>query len=475
MTTTTRAAGKDDLAGNGLFRPGYNCMSVSQADRVKVLVDAAEYYADLCDAMAGARSTIRIVGWDFDGRIRLRPDEPESLQLGEQLRKLADDRPDLKITILVWSMALFHASSGTRQLLVGEAWQEHPRIEIRLDRRHPVYASHHQKIVTIDDRIAYCGGVDLTVGRWDTHQHLASNGLRCDPEGVAYEPVHDVQMRVEGPVAGELATIARQRWQAATGGGTDNSPPQAATQIAQPQDTTRFPHTIAIARTIPSNRGTPATEEAARMTEDLLPSARRQIYIENQYFCSRALRQILGKMLQLPVGPEIVVVTGRKEEGVVERWIMGKNRRRLIRWLRRMDVHGRFRIYYPTVEGAEEPCHVLVHSKVMVIDDTFLRVGSANLNNRSTGLDSECDLVLRADGTISQRIVSGTRDRLLAEHLGVSQEQMSAAIARYGLIGAVENFNLHQRKLNPFDTGNPDGPTGEAFGTAILDPARRII
>ncbi len=38
----------------------------------------------------------------------------------------------------------------------------------------------------------------------------------------------------------------------------------------------------------------------------------------------------------------------------------------------------------------------MVHSKVMIVDDGFLRVGSANLNNRSMGADTECDLAFEA-------------------------------------------------------------------------------
>ena len=68
---------------------------------------------------------------------------------------LVDTHPDLEVRILVWSVAVVHTPSAPLALLVGEAWQDHPRITLRLDTTHPIYASHHQKIVVIDDAVAF--------------------------------------------------------------------------------------------------------------------------------------------------------------------------------------------------------------------------------------------------------------------------------------------------------------------------------
>ena len=90
-----------------------------------------------------------------------------------------------------------------------------------------------------------------------------------------------------------------------------------------------------------------------------------------------------------------------------------------------MDSHHRLRLYRPCIPGLGDQC-VNVHSKITFIDDQFLRVGSANLNNRSMGLDTECDLALEAGG--EQRIrsaISAFRSRLLAEHLGVPRRALT--------------------------------------------------
>jgi phosphatidylserine/phosphatidylglycerophosphate/cardiolipin synthase-like enzyme len=103
-------------------------------------------------------------------------------------------------------------------------------------------------------------------------------------------------------------------------------------------------------------------------------------------------------------------------------------RARLVRKLQAADRFGRFHIYYPHIDGLKEGTCIDVHSKIMVVDDAFLRIGSANLNNRSMGLDTECDLALEAQARpeLVQKI-RRFRDRLLAEHAGVSTEEAAAA------------------------------------------------
>ena len=107
----------------------------------------------------------------------------------------------------MWSEATIHAPGSTIPLLLGDSWSEHPRIRVELDKRHPIYAAHHQKIVSIDDEIAFVGGMDLTVDRWDTPDHETDCPLRVTPDGTPYDPVHDVQMIVEGEAAQALAGV----------------------------------------------------------------------------------------------------------------------------------------------------------------------------------------------------------------------------------------------------------------------------
>lgn len=98
---------------------------------------------------------------------------------------------------------------------------------------------------------------------------------------------------------------------------------------------------------------------------------------------------------------------------------MGVLRARLLQRLRTADRFGRLHVYAPVVPGLGE-AHLHVHAKVLIVDDRLVRVGSANLNNRSMGLDTECDLMIEAGSdTQTQKAIAHFRNRLVGEHLGV--------------------------------------------------------
>ena len=92
-----------------------------------------------------------------------------------------------------------------------------------------------------------------------------------------------------------------------------------------------------------------------------------------------------------------------------------------IRFWRTLHEAGgdRVRLLYPSVEQDGTTTNTMIHSKVMVIDDRFLRIGSANLNNRSMGADTECDLAIEAGTDRERAAIVAVRDRLLGEHCGV--------------------------------------------------------
>jgi phosphatidylserine/phosphatidylglycerophosphate/cardiolipin synthase-like enzyme len=445
-------------------------MSIVTASRASVLIDASEYFARLADALKQAEHSIFIIGWDFDGRIKLCPDQDGCPALGPFLRSLVEAKPSLEIRILVWSLAVVHAPGAPLPLLVGAPWQDHPRISLRLDREHPLYASHHQKIVCIDDSLAFVGGIDLTVRRWDTCRHDEELSHRVDPAGAVYTPVHDVQMLCADDAARGLATVARDRWYRIS---RCNIPYLEQQRDLWPKAVTPAfsDSAIGIARTAPAWRGIPAIEEIARLTIDMFSEARKTIYVEAQYLTSRLVRQWMERSLASREGPEIVIILKRTLPGIFERLVMGGNRDRMLRRLRRADRHNRLRVYYPVVSGRQGSCEVLVHAKILIIDNKILRVGSSNLNNRSMGLDTECDVVIEAEADEEHPQISMLRDRLLAEHLDTSPAAVSAAVRCEGsLIHAIERLNHGERGLRPFPETRLGGPLHSIAGTWLLDP-----
>jgi phosphatidylserine/phosphatidylglycerophosphate/cardiolipin synthase-like enzyme len=453
--------------------PGRNCWRVAEAERAAILIDAAEYFARLAEAFSQAERSITIIGWDFDGRICLRPDlGPDAEPLGSFLRALVEAKPALEVRILIWSVAVVHAPGSPLELLVGAEWQNHPRIQVKLDTEHPVYAAHHQKIVVVDDRVAFVGGIDLTVQRWDTPDHAADAHHRRDPDGKPYSPVHDVQMAVDGEAARAVAELARARWRYGT---KQDVPPADAEHDPWPASLpAHFEHCcVGIARTAPGWGEAPAYAEGAVLTVDALRAAKNCIYIEAQYLTADFLGDILEEQLQRPVGPEIVVVLTRESHGFAERWVMGHNRDHLLRRLKRADLHGRLRVFYPVVPGDAGECEVLVHAKVAIVDNQLLRVGSSNLNNRSIALDTECDLAIEARSDATRQRIAVIRDTLLGEHLGVSPATVQEAVRKEGsLVRAIDRLNTGPRCLRPFTVDEAVAPARQVLGTALFDPKR---
>ncbi|MCD6069868.1 MAG: phospholipase [Microvirga sp.] len=478
--TTTRqelqfAHADSRLPGGSILSPGQNCWRMAQADRASVLIDGAPYFAWLEAALRRAERSILVIGWDFDGSIRLRPDvsAEESPPLGPLLRSLVEAKPDLEVRILVWSVAVVHAPGAPGPLIFGADWQNHPRLQLKLDTHHPLYAAHHQKIVCIDDALAFVGGMDLTVERWDTHHHVCDNPIRLKDDGCIYEPVHDLQMAVDGEAARSVAEVGYGRWKFATG---ENLSPAVANGIDRwPEDLAvdfaDIP--VAIARTYPAWGEQPAAQEAAALTMDALSAARKIIYIEAQYMTAPAIGDALEKRLADPDGPEVVVIQTHESHGWAEELVMGSNRDRLIRRLRKCDHYDRLKVYYPVIpDGEGGECQVLIHSKLIIVDDVFLRIGSSNLNNRSMGLDSECDLAIEATGEEERRTIARLRDRLLAEHLETQPDTFTKVLEEAGgsAIRAIDQLNTGVRGLRLFGAMADDGPDAPAPGTSLLDP-----
>jgi phosphatidylserine/phosphatidylglycerophosphate/cardiolipin synthase-like enzyme/uncharacterized membrane protein YdjX (TVP38/TMEM64 family) len=443
---------------------------VARAHRAAFLIDADAYFEAFRQAVALARDTVIIVGWDIDGRTPL---GPGGRSAGPTLLAFLNDRlascPALRVFALAWDFSVIYTLERQALPAYRFAWSGHPRLAFHLDAAHPVGASQHQKIVVVDDRLAFSGGLDLTIRRWDTPAHRGVEPDRVDPAGHRYPPLHDVQMMVDGEAAAALGELARARWLAATGRSIPAGPARSAADLWPSEvvpDARDAP--VGIARTRPAFGGEPGVREVERLYLDAIAGAARWVYIENQFLTSAAVGSALARRLAEPAGPEVVVVLPREEYGWLERSSLGILRARLVSRLRDSDRHGRLRLYHPTVPDLDGGC-VNVHAKVMVVDDRLARVGSANLANRSMGLDSECDLVL--DAALDPRLgrpIAGFRDRLLGEHLGVAPAAFAEALAARGsLIAAIESLTGGARALVPL----PRPPDPAEGALRALDPA----
>ena len=440
-----------------ILEPGRNCWRIERADRLAFLVDGAAYFRALRDALKQARESMLILSWDIDSRLRLVRDEGADdgwpAPLGEFLDALVRRRRKLRGHILSWDFAMIFALDREWLPIYKLNLKTHRRLHFHMDDCHPMGGSHHQKVVVIDDQLAFAGGLDLTLGRWDTPDHVPDDPRRIELNHEPARPYHDVQVAVSGAAARALGELARERWRCATGKKL-RAPSRALGADAWLDylmpDLTDVD--VAIARTIPEYDGNEEVRESERLYLDAIAAAERCIYIENQYFTSAVIAEALAARLREAEGPEIVIVLPHSTEGWLAQVTMDVIRLRLLQRLKDADHAGRLRIFYPDIPGlSDKPINV--HAKLMVVDDDFVRVGSSNLNNRSMLLDTECDLAVEARG--ERRIaeaIAGFRHRLLGEHLHASIEEVARQTQEQGsLIAAIECLRTDARTLKPLE------------------------
>jgi uncharacterized membrane protein YdjX (TVP38/TMEM64 family)/phosphatidylserine/phosphatidylglycerophosphate/cardiolipin synthase-like enzyme len=463
-----------------ILRVGQNCCAVARAQRYAVLVDAEAYFKAFYEAALRAERSITILAWDFNSRTRLHfdPVEPGGppAELGEFLNWLVQRKRHLHVNVLNWDYPMVFGADREFPPLYGFGWTPARRVHLRYDDTHPVAGCQHQKVVVIDDAVAFAGGIDLTVRRWDTPAHQPHDPRRV-AYGKPYPPFHDLMVAVDGAAARALGALARERWEigtgsplhagAETGPDTDPWPPRLVPDLANVE--------VGLSRTMPARGEEPAVKEVERLYLDMIRAARESIYIENQYFTAPRIAAALAERLAEPDGPEIVLVLRQLSHGWLEEATMHVLRTRLVARLKAADQHGRFRVYTPHIPGLAEGSCLDVHSKLMIVDDRLLRVGSANLCNRSMALDTECDTLVESRGEARVAdVIRGFRDRLVAEHLDVPTEALQRKLRELGsLRDAIDSLRSEHRSLRALDS-LPEYPEAVLTVAAVADPDEPI-
>lgn len=459
-----------------LLEPGRNVWCVAEAERAALLYDGAGYFGALREAMKRARRSIHVIGWDIDSRARLvdatgRAEDGLPEALAPFLCALVRRNPALSVRLLLWDFAVLYALERERLPGLALQWATPPQVEFCLDDEMPFGCSQHQKIVVIDDRIAFVGGLDVTIRRWDSPAHEPDNPLRLDPAGEPYPPFHDMQMLVEGEAARALARLARRRWARAA-----CEAPAALAPLDGPSpwpeglapDFTRI--RLGIARTEPApHEGAEEVREVEALFLDMIGAAERAIYIENQFLTSMPIAEALIERLAACPALEVLIVLPRTQHTWFEHRAMIQGRIRFRDRLIEAGFGERVRLVHPAVRGEA----VMVHAKVMIVDDRFLRVGSANLCNRSMGTDSECDLVIEARSEAERAAIRAQRARLIGEHCGAAPEEAEAALEA-GLFAALARLSGREAALLPLEDG-PADPRALPEIAEMADPERPLL
>jgi phosphatidylserine/phosphatidylglycerophosphate/cardiolipin synthase-like enzyme len=354
-------------------------------------VDGAEALGEIASAIDAARSSVWLAGWYFSPDFRLRADEPETLR--ERLARAAE-RVDVRV--LAWAGAplpLFHPDRSEvrdvrSELCAGTG------VRVALDKRERPFHCHHEKLVVVDGEIAFVGGIDLTSyagNRLDTNEHPVRGSIGW----------HDVATRLRGPAVADVADHFRLRWLEVTGELLPSTPPPAATGRAEAQLVRTVPEKIY--RRLPKGEFT-ILESYLRA----LKSAKRLIYLENQFLWSPEIVAVLAERLRNPPDDRfrvLVLLPAKPNNGDDDTHgqlgVLAEADR---------DAH-RFlacTLFQPGAEG--QP--VYVHAKVGIVDDRWLTIGSANLNEHSLFNDTEMNVVVH-----DEALARSTRLRLWSEHL----------------------------------------------------------
>ena len=450
---------------------GRNCWRIARADKARMIVDAADYYALLERLMADAKERILLIGWDFDPRIALRPDKDgKGEPLGDYLLRLAKTCPDRDIDILRWNFGGLKQFAMPRIVAMIARWKLTRSISFRLDSAHPVGCSHHQKVAVFDDHLAVCGGIDVGSRRWDTRDHKDGDPHRTAPDGMAYMPWHDSTMLLSGPVGNALADLGNERWQRATKkplrdiNGSGEGWPDDLEPDFEGVD-------VAISRTRAEYDEAPEIREIEQLYLDMIAAAKRFIYFENQYFTCGKIAAAIAERLNEDDPPEFVMVMPETADGWLEQMAMDAARVQLVREIAKAKHGDRLRVYYPRTKGGES---IYVHAKTAIVDDRLIRVGSANMNNRSMGLDSECDVTIDTALPANQGVepaIRRLREALIAEHLDVEPAEVAQRFETSGsLIETIEGLRNGGRSLEWLDLV-PPGPMDEFIAeNELLDP-----
>ena len=455
----------EELAARYLVPSTDDCPTFMGDSTWDAVIDGVEYFTELHALIttAAAGDSIFISGLQMEPDMDLTgrgPNDPGYQPIVDLLAEKAAIGVDVRVMLsgavvsgsLVWpKIGPFRANNfaasrmrGWLPVTGGLTGSPPLRDRVLLDWTGTGIGVNHQKIVLMHlggTLTAYCGGIDLVASRFDAEPHHTLLTSRQERWGW-----HDGAARLTGPAATRVWELYRWRWQEVAtmprryyyrplfSWAVLNPPlrprllPPAPTAAAcaYPNTAVRVLRSISPWKvftlrfmtrvrwqTLP--RG--GVHEVFNTLSAAIRGARRYIYLEDQYFYEMpggSRRYGLYSLLRDAArrGVRIILVgSGRKDPSdgggsiKLQRKVTGDLQRRI---LRRLPPEKRRNLIMHRVEG------LTVHTKLVLVDDVFACIGSANFFSRSmVGTDSEMSAAMVTTGTA----VRDLRVQLWAEHL----------------------------------------------------------
>jgi phosphatidylserine/phosphatidylglycerophosphate/cardiolipin synthase-like enzyme len=437
-------------------------------NRVLPLIHGDRYFADLLASLATAQHYVFVIGWCLTPDLPLCRDSRALLLSSRVKDVLAETARRVPVRVLLWSGAPYLFKPDTE--MVEDVQREleataGTNFQCRLDRTARFSHCHHQKAVVIDGQFAYLGGIDLSTfqgDRWDTAEHA----LRAGPNW------HDAQVRIEGDAVADVEENFRQRWREVTG---ENDLPRA-----YPRVDPSWQAPVQIVRTIPKQtygfapRGEYGIHHAYIHA---IRGANRFIYIENQYLWSPEIVEALIAALEKRRDDPFRIVIMLPARAYDGKW---DNDQRIQKLRDADDGRGMVAAYCPYASGPSGGRHAFsyrptyVHAKVMIVDDEWVTIGSANLNDRGLLTDGEI-MALIHDGDVARNL----RIELWAEHLGMARDTV-ASIDAIALIDAEwperanQNAGVVKRGSEPLFSAVHRYEAGRMPGALLLEEVEAV-
>ncbi len=453
-------------------------------NRVELLVDGDAGWGAVAEQLKSACKSVHVTTWTYQPTTELtRPDplaEPEDRRehtVHSLLEGLAAD--GVNVRLLPWDTPLLRQKRKTRRA----GRQIDDNFEV-MEQANPTevtilpggesnvanrligdfqIGSYHQKTVVVDGTIGFCGGMNLKENDWDTRRHRLYDPRRCrfgrdserrrqveaKEEEPDHPPRHDYVARVEGPAVQHLEQNFQQRWQYLIDEGAKWS--ENATPMADPPCPPGFEDgsMVQVVRTMPepfSERGILDLHLRA------LETARRLIYIEDQYFRSTHISDAIAGAVRRWPDLHVVVVTLQSQ---ADAWLYGGWSREAFERIQRRKRD--FELYVLKAGGEDRDgkhCleEVYNHAKLMIVDDLFLTVGSANINDRSFEYEAEINIAM-----VDPERVKAARLDIWNEHLNADPR----------LTGDVDQdmavWMEHAEHNRRFENGEVDRPRSNVF------------
>ncbi len=447
-----------------------------------VLIDAEAYYGTLYRACEQAERFVLISGWQFETGFKLLRGAAElsatrPVKFLEFLNALCDARPELRIYLLAWQYSFVYAHDrepDQKAKFTGK----NPRISFAWDPHPAVEGSHHQKFVVVDGALAFLGGIDLCDARWDDCEHRAENTERVNVTGDPCKPYHDVQACFTGPLVKSVSEIFCERWGRATDRHLElPAASRRRFELTALSDGVLEPVHVqhaALSRTqldVRAESG-PITEIRS-LFASAIASAERLIYAETQYFTSRTIARLLLERLRDEARSklEIVIVLPHGADTKMEKLALGDTEEGVLAEVlsvARATGHELRLIYPASRDSSGSETATFIHSKILIVDDRLLMVGSPNWTERSVALDTELAITWECASVAgASDCVRGIRTRLLAEHSGRSAaefELISGLCQKLDALIAAGSTRLRKREVGD------SSPLGALLGE-LFDPA----